>query len=55
MRFKLRRTRKENYIKVGESTAGIGLQIVKIVCSLEGGHTFRRRGLKGGISKVQLT
>lgn len=41
---KLRKECKEDYLKVGGSKAGIRLQTVKIMCSLEGGHP-----LEGGI------
>lgn len=38
--LKLRREHEEDYMKVGESKVGIGLQGSYIMCSLEGGHAY---------------
>jgi hypothetical protein len=37
MHLKLKRKRREDYMKVGESKQWFEYRIVKIVCSLEGG------------------
>lgn len=63
MHLRLRRECEEDYVRVGEREAGLDYRLVKIACSLEDGRSFRRRGwkgwsqvrrrgLKGGFSKV---